>query len=294
MRGELLIAAAVLVLADGDPSQAQTVPTTAAQAAALPRTERRVVRSTKADETYVLQIYLPPGYEEGAASFPVLYLLDGDRSFGMAVDVVGWLVWAREIRPVVVCAIGYGDQGARWWSNRARDYTPCKDPQNHFGRWPQAGGADAFAAFLEQELFPLMAAAYKVRREDRALAGLSLGALFGAYGLLTRPGMFQAYLLSGTPVIWGDRCLFGRLAETVKDRRDLRARVYAAMGEGEPATLAGPWKEFRSILEAAPPRGLEWTAETLPGESHISAWPVAFTRGLKVLFPPPPEAKTTP
>jgi predicted alpha/beta superfamily hydrolase len=252
-----------------------------------------MIRSTRVDETYVLQIYLPPGYERvGAGPFPVLYLLDGDRSFGMAVDVVGWLIWAREIRPVLVCAIGYGDQGARWWASRARDYTPCKDPENNFGSWPQAGGADAFAAFLEQEVFPLMASAYRIGKEERALAGLSFGALFGAHALLTRPGFFQAYLLSGTPVVWGERYLFTRLAEVTRERRDLGAKVYAAIGERESAEIAGPWKEFCRILDAAPPRGLEWKTEVLPGESHISAWPVAFTRGLKVLFPPSPAAKT--
>ncbi len=141
----LLIATTALALGGQGSSQAQPVPTAEVQAVQLPRTEQRVIRSTRVDETYLLQIYLPPGYENAATGpFPVLYLLDGDRSFGMAVDVVGWLIWAGEI----------------------------------------------------------------------------------------------------------------------------------------------PWKEFRSILEASLPKGLEWTAETLPGESHISAWPVAFTRGLKVLFPP--------
>lgn len=260
--------------------------------ASLPRTETRVVRSARVSEGYVLQIYLPPDHgKDGAGPFPVLYLLDGDRSFGMAVDIVGWLIWAEEIQPVIVCAIGYDDQGGRWWATRARDYTPCKDPRNNFGSWPQAGGADAFAAFLQQELFPLMASTYRVRKDERALAGLSLGGLFGAHALLTRPGMFQAYLLSGAPVIWGERYLFARLAEAVKGRRDLRARVYAAIGEGEPPALTGPWAEFRRTLEATPPNGLDWKAEVLPGESHVSAWPVALTRGLKVLFPPAPAPK---
>jgi predicted alpha/beta superfamily hydrolase len=292
MRHVFLVAVAVSALSGEITSEAQPVPTAEVQPVTFPRTERRVIRSTKVGETYVLQIYLPPDYEKAdAGPFPVLYLLDGDRSFGMAVDVVGWLLWAEEIRPVVVCAIGYGDQGSRWWASRARDYTPCKDPSSRFGNWPQAGGADAFAAFLDHELFPLMASTYKVRREERALAGLSFGALFGAHALLTRPGMFQAYLLSGVPVLWGERYLFARLGEATRERRNLGARVYAALGEREPAAVAGPWKEFCRILEAAPPKGLEWKTEILPGESHISAWPVAFTRGLRVLFPPPPTVE---
>lgn len=183
--------AALLALAwqPRSPAGAQDAPTAEVRVASLPQTERRAIHSTKVDQTYVLQIYLPPGHEkEGAGPFPVVYLLDGGRSFGMAVDVVGWLIWSKEIQPVIVCAIGYGDQGAEWWSKRARDYTACKDPRNNFGSWPQAGGADAFAAFMQQELFPLMASAYKVRTEERGLAGLSLGALFGAHALLSRPG----------------------------------------------------------------------------------------------------------
>lgn len=31
-------------------------------------------------------------------SYPVLYVLDGDKSFGMTKEVTDWLTWSNEIR----------------------------------------------------------------------------------------------------------------------------------------------------------------------------------------------------
>lgn len=63
--------------------------------ATLLSTEVRKLKSSYIDQEYIIQVYLPPAYRDTSKSFPVLYLLDSDKSFGMAVDIVGWLIWMR-------------------------------------------------------------------------------------------------------------------------------------------------------------------------------------------------------
>jgi predicted alpha/beta superfamily hydrolase len=62
-------------------------------------------------------------------------------------------------------------------------------------------GAHDYLAFVERELIPYIEARYRADPQRRALGGHSLGGLFGAYALLTKPELFQHYILS-SPSLW--------------------------------------------------------------------------------------------
>jgi predicted alpha/beta superfamily hydrolase len=78
-------------------------------------------------ENYIIQVGLPIGYSPSKRSYPVLYVLDGDKSFGMTKEIADWLMWSNEIRDIIVIGISYGKGTDIWWEKRARDYTHCND-----------------------------------------------------------------------------------------------------------------------------------------------------------------------
>jgi uncharacterized protein len=160
------------------------------------------------DQTYHIQVALPDAYADGTRSFPVVYVLDAERSFGMAADVARWLRFERVLPDVIVVGIAYGEGVAAWWQKRSRDYTPGPDRSRVWGDWPLAGGAGSFADCLEQELIPLIDGAYRTVPGDRTIVGLSFGGLFGAHLLFTRPHLFSRYVLVGPALAWDHQRVF--------------------------------------------------------------------------------------
>ncbi len=250
----------------------------------LERTQRHVFKAKNVDQEYQIQVYLPPGYENSTKSFPALYLLDADKSFGMAVNIVEWLSWAKEIPEAIVVGIAYGGDTQNWWDKRSRDYTPWKDSQKVWGDFPLAGGARNFLKFLKEELIPWVDSNYRTAGNDRGLAGLSFGGLFGTYVLFVEPRLFSRYLLSGAALIWDDRHVFKMEEEFAKTHDSLPVKVYFAVGELDEQSIIGPWKDFHSVLAGRDYHDLEIKNEVIPGETHISSWPASLTRGMKYLY----------
>ena len=197
----------------------------------LQSTELRTLKSRFVDQEYKLQIFLPPGFADTSKSFPVLYVLDGDKSFGMAKDIVDWLIFRREIPQIIIVGIAYDEGSKAWWDKRSRDYTPWKDRTKIWGDWPLAGGADNFKKFLQEELIPFIDATYRTVKSDRTIAGLSIGGLFAAYVLFSEPSIFQRYIMSGSALIWDDFHLFKLEEEFSSKHKSLPASVYTAVGE---------------------------------------------------------------
>jgi predicted alpha/beta superfamily hydrolase len=235
------------------------------------------------DQVYKLQIYLPPGYSDLSKSFPVLYLLDSDKSFGMAKDIVAWLIWSREIPEIIVVGIAYGAE--HWWSRRSRDYTPTKDKLKLWGEWPLAGGAGNFMRFIEQELVPFVNERYRTVKNDRAIAGISFGGLFACYVLFHNPGLFRRYVIMSPAVLWNDNLVFEYESQFSAEHKALPVTVFSSIGEREdPSKLFHPWQEFVKVLEERGYSDLNLTTTVLEGETHVSGYPSALTRGIKTVF----------
>ena len=66
------------------------------------------VYAEEIDQAYQLFVQVPYKYSESEASYPVLYLLDGDQFFGMITDTVRLLQHARELPDLIIVGIGYG------------------------------------------------------------------------------------------------------------------------------------------------------------------------------------------
>jgi uncharacterized protein len=262
--------------------------------ASIPNSALHLLSSKHVDQTYHIQVALPDAYADATRSFPVVYVLDAERSFGMVADVARWLRYARALPDVIVVGIAYGEGVPGWWQKRSRDYTPSLDRSRVWGDWPLAGGAGAFADCLEQEVFPLVDGAYRTVPGDRTIVGLSFGGLFGAHVLFTRPQLFARYVLVGPALAWDHRRVFDEEAAFAASGAPLNAVVYTAVGSRDYDTVLPPWRDFVARVRSRDYAGLTLVDEIIPDEGHVPAFPAALVRGLRAVFVPRPHAHRPP
>lgn len=177
-----------------------------------------------------LHVYTPPGYESGATSYPVLYLLhgmtDGDDSWstvGQAVSILDNLIAAGRVPPMVV-VMPDGHSGPFRYGDDAREVIGRQMPE--------------FIRDFEEDIVPMVEDRYRLKggQSNRALAGLSMGGMqtlrimlrnpddFGTIGVFSS-GIFELTAPNST---WEQENL--SLLDD-KDRRAGLKRVWFATGE---------------------------------------------------------------
>ncbi len=136
-------------------------------------------RSTVIGDQRDYFVYTPPGYREGKTKLPVLYLLHGFSdtaigwtAVGRANQILDNLIAQGKAKPmIVVMPLGYG----------VSDFVLSDKPRT---RERSVENVAKFREALLTEVLPQVEKNYRVftKREDRAIAGLSMG---GAESLLT-------------------------------------------------------------------------------------------------------------
>jgi uncharacterized protein len=250
----------------------------------LENTQQFTIKSKYVNnESYVIQVGLPNGYARSDKSYPVLYVLDGDKSFGMTKEITDWLAFTNEIRNIIVVGITYGRGTNSWWEKRTRDYTQYKDTVYYY--YPNAGGADKFLNFIKNELFPVVNKNYRTIPDSNAIVGLSFGALLSTYVLFTQPDMFKSYIIISPSLFFNKNSILITEAEYFRKHKELNKTVYMAYGSSDNNDwVINPTTELLKIVDTRKYEGFKFTQQVFKGETHISVFPVALTHGLKVVF----------
>jgi predicted alpha/beta superfamily hydrolase len=202
-----------------------------------------------AGENYIIQVGLPIGYAPSKKSYPVLYVLDGDKSFSMTKEIADWQMWSKEIKDIIVVGISYGQGMDAWWQKRARDYSHCADTINV--NWvKQAGGADNFLKFVKNELFPVINQNYKTNQDSIAIMGLSLGGMLGTYILFTQPELFKGYIIIAPSLGWNNNSILKMEDDYSGNHKELNKLVYMAYGslDNNKVLVANPTFEFIHMI----------------------------------------------
>jgi enterochelin esterase family protein len=220
-------------------------------------------------------VYTPPSYDPRAnPPWPVLYLLHGwsdDASGWIAVGQVHYildnLIAEGKIKPmVVVMPLGYGNM----------------DFGRTFEGWQQPASIEQnttlFTQALLTEVLPLVESAYNVspRREDRAIAGLSMGGLESLTIGLNHPDRF-AWVGGFSSAVQGldmERQLAALSPLTTKLRL-----LWLACGTDEP--LLKPNREFIAWLKG---KNMPVTQFETPGLHTWMVWRNDFIHFASLLF----------
>ncbi len=204
-------------------------------------------------------VYTPPGYNaKDRRSYPVLYLLhgfsdaaDGWSSVGKANFILDSLIASGKAKPmIVVMTLGYGNMAVL-----KPGRTPALSTQS----------VDLFEKALLTEVIPQIEANYRVsrKREDRAIAGLSMGGHESLFIGLTHPELF-AWI--GTFSAGLNPTSIAQLPSTTPQKANLRL-LWMACGLDD-ALL----KPNRAVIVTLKGEGLPVTAIETPGHHQWPVW----------------------
>ncbi len=247
--------------------------------ATIENSEVLLVVSQAVKDTFYIQISLPLDYDHTDQKYPVIYVLDANRSFGLTTDISRWLTFGDEVLPAIIVGISYNKD---WWQKRSRDYTPTKDKMKNWGDWPMAGGADMFIFSIKHEINTRLAQ-YRIDWTNRTIIGLSFGGLFVNYALFRFPHMFDNYLMVSPALIWDNKYLFSLTREELKSNKSA-IRVFTAIGTLDEEKIITPWRQMNSSINSGKYERISWISEEYHNQTHLSVLPIAITDGLKNLL----------
>lgn len=169
-------------------------------------------RSAIRNRDYRLLISLPAS-PAPAGGYPVVYLIDGNLHFGIAVDTMRIQACWPDVRDAVIVGIGYPtDRVAEALALRMDDLTtPLGEAMARnawFERMPPPNGfgrMDDYLRMLDEEVKPLVEGIAMIDRGDQTLMGHSLGGLTTLHALFRRTSSFQHFVAIAPSIWWNDR-----------------------------------------------------------------------------------------
>lgn len=236
--------------------------------------ERVSLYSDTLAEDRSLLIGKPDGYDDSDDTYPVLIVLDGDAHFHQTTAIARFLADHELMPGVVVVAIEN--------TIRPRDLTPPSSDPLDRQNFPLRGGADAFQTFIADELLPWLDENYRTR-PFRILTGHSHGGLFAIYSLITQPGIFDGYIAISPSLQWDGQGYVERADAFFRSIDELPVSLFVTAGN-EGGELLGGVRKLAAALDAGAPRGLAWSFEHLPQESHGSIPLRGTLQGLEFIF----------
>lgn len=232
------------------------------------------IRSEILNETRPLLVATPQPFHPDGGPYPVLYLLDGGQHFQHVSGLVKFLYEQGRIPRMLVVAVPN--------TNRNRDLSPPSESEMDVRFVPERGGADNFLRFFSDELIPYVEKNYPTR-PYRILVGHSLGGTFAVHALLTRPEVFNAYIVIDPNLLWNNEVLISQADAFFNETEELEADLYlTATGAADSAGQAV--RKLADLLEEKAPREFRSTLNVMAEETHGSIPHRSTYRGLDAIF----------
>lgn len=267
------------------------------------------IRSEHIAQEFKVRVLQPRSCVDNSERFPVVYVTDGDYFFGGLAELASLLQDYGETPRFILVGIGYGsvEKAALL---RMRDFftrpiqmlfeTEIKrvaDSQFASGvsdleAITHTTEAREFLHFIRGELMPFINARYPTVPSDSNYSGYSAGGTFGLYTLFTKPDTFKRYIV-GSPGTSLNGVNFGiELArDFIKSGQRMTTKVFMSVGELEEFhrglrqfDLVTGYYQLTKFIEASAIAGLELKSRVFPDETHATAWPLAFSHGIRALF----------
>lgn len=223
-----------------------------------------------------INVWLPPGYDEGERSYPVLHVLDGGQAQDFhhisGLAQVGTISGAT--RDVIVVGVASVDR-----RNELALLSP--DPKL-VEAYPTQGDTARFRRFLRDEVLPFIEGLYRTSGET-AVVGESLAGLFIVETFLKEPDAFDHYI-AVSPSLWWDG---GRLAVQagahLRDHPHDERTLYLTIAD-EGGEMQAAMDDLVGGLREHAPEALDWTYAPLPAESHATIYHGAALEAFRAIF----------
>jgi len=236
----------------------------------------RLLSSELIQQEYKLYVNLPKNYHQSNKAYPVVYLLDGHKNYGMLLSVYEQLYYDGDVPGAILIGISWGGKEPNPRELRRRDFTPSV-----VGGGPETGGADVFLNVIKSEIIPFVENEYRANQK-RILSGSSLGGLFTIYAMFKDPELFSGYLATAASAWYADEQLLDIAKDYVKSDQQKSTKLYSAVSK-----LDGVFpsvKKLHNYLAQQKPVGLEMEFTTLDNLGHSGTKSIGILRGLQYLF----------
>lgn len=235
------------------------------------------MQSKVLDEKRVINIYLPPGYNENdTVNYPVIYLLDGsaDEDFIHIAGLVQFLnfPWVNKLPNSILVGIANVD--------RRRDLTFPTTIEKDKKDFPTTGGSEKFIDFIASELQPFIEKKYRTT-SSKTIIGQSLGGLLATEILFKKPQLFNKYIIVSPSLWWDNQSLLKVPPKFLKPGFDNMISVFIAFGK-EGKIMEIDAKNLVNILKRDPKR-IKVDSEYFTDENHASIMHNAVYKGLEVI-----------
>lgn len=245
-------------------------------------------------EKRTIVVWLPPGYAQSRAHYPVIYMHDGQNLFDPATAYIGvdWgidaalgeLIQKREVPPAIVVGI---------WNtpDRIPEYMPQKPYESLSETTQQAlleehgkgAFSDAYLRFLVNELKPAIDQEYRTQPQYCVIGGSSMGGLVSIYAVCEYPQVFSAAVCLSTHWPAGEGIVVDYLLRSLPAPSN--HVFYFDHGTETLDAQYSPYQQHvDNIMSTMGYRlGTNWISRVFPGEDHSErAWrkrvkiPLAF------------------
>ncbi|NNE67191.1 MAG: alpha/beta hydrolase [Pyrinomonadaceae bacterium] len=238
----------------------------------LGETKYHEVKYEPLDQTYHIFVRLPEEYT-ASKKYPTVYLLDGGAMFPMLGSYYRYLNFGEEAPEMIVVGVSYGSNDWGGQNQRSRDFTaPAKSSEAY-------GGAAKFSAFFKTTLFPLIEKEYASDSDKRIVFGQSLGGQYSLYAAQVETGLFWGHIASN-PALHRNLKFFLNAIP----KKDKNVRLFVSSGSNDNPRFLVPAKKW--VAHWKDKNDVDWGLKTeiLDGQTHMSAAPEAFRRGIKWIF----------
>ena len=268
----------------------------------IENTEQLEIFSKEIDQTFQINVGLPPNYSKENDKYPVVYVTDAGSNFSGLMSSVPLMQLVNDLPHFILVGIDYKSKKSNdSMSLRNRDLTPTNDSvwmsgqkemYKIFGDLPEVepGGAKKFLEFIDHKVKPLINDKYHTDSSDQTYCGFSLGGLFGLFALFTSPESFNRYVI-GSPSIWWDNMHIIQVEEEYsKNNKELPAKIFLSIGDLEEEGDSDAFKMVTNvkllskILKKRNYAGLVLKTTILEDETHCSAVAATLNRGLRNVF----------
>lgn len=229
-------------------------------------------------ETRRINVYMPPGYAESPDTrVPVLYMPDGGiaEDFLHVAGLVQISVANETMRPFLLVGIEN--------TERRRDMTGPTEIEDDKKIAPRVGGAEAFRAFIRNELMPQVKRRYRTTGET-AIVGESLAGLFVVETFMLEPDLFNIYIAFDPSLWWNNQKLVKGAAEQLRARPRAGKRLYFASSDEKGIVEIA--ERFAEVLGKNAPSGVDWHYEKMPQEKHSTIYHPAALKAFRAMFKP--------
>lgn len=247
----------------------------------LKNTQMIEIKSDLTGRDHELIIFLPDSYDKSPDKYyPVLYYVDAYWDTPLLNSIHGQLVYDNVIPELIMVGFSYPGENPNYGDLRARDLTPTKVVDEN----PNSGDADKFLQFIETVVIPKIESNYRVKKDDRALSGNSLGGLFTLYAMYKKQNLFKRFISISPAAGWDNNFLF-KLDETYSGKYDtMPVRLFLSYGSDEYLPFRQPIIDFQKKLANHNYKDFGLLNYKIEGERHSGVKSEGYSRGLRWVY----------